>query len=58
MQHMAKKTLNSTQKQLLDLLKENPHESHTIREFQEILNLSTTSLVHHHLKQLEKKRIY
>lgn len=54
MQFMAKKTLNSTQRQLMDLLKENPHESYTIREFQEILNLSTTSLVHHHLKQLEK----
>lgn len=54
MQDMTKKKLNQTQAQLLDLIRENPHESYTIREFQEHLGLSTPSLVHHHLRQLEK----
>lgn len=54
MRDMARKKLNQTQLQIIELIKENPHESYTIREFQEHLGLSTPSLVHHHLRQLEK----
>ncbi|MFA5961524.1 MAG: S24 family peptidase [Parcubacteria group bacterium] len=48
------KTLHSTQKKLLELLKEHFDDPLTIRELQEKLDVSSTSLVHHHILQLEK----
>jgi repressor LexA len=46
--------LHATQKKLLDLLKVHFDDPLTVRELQEKLNLSSTSLVHHHILQLEK----
>lgn len=51
---MSKK-LHPTQEAILRLLEENVTDPLTIREMQEILSLSTPSLVHHHLLQLEKR---
>ena len=53
--NMIKKKLHKTQERLLNLLKKHQHDPLTIRDLQEALSLSTTSLVHHHIKQLEKK---
>jgi repressor LexA len=47
--------LHSTQQSLLELLDANIDDPLTIRELQEQLNLSTPSLVVHHIQQLEKK---
>ncbi len=47
--------LHPTQQKLLTLLSENLTNPLTIRELQEELNLSSPSLVHHHIQQLEKK---
>jgi len=49
------KSLHPTQKKLLELLKDNIAEPLTIRQLQEALGISSTSVVHHHLEQLEKK---
>ena len=49
------KKLHPTQTKLLGLLKRNEIEPMTIRELQEELSLSSTSVVFHHLQQLEKK---
>ncbi|HPO49286.1 MAG TPA: S24 family peptidase [Spirochaetota bacterium] len=49
------KKLHPTQIKLLEILKTNTNEGLTIREIQEILNLSSTSVAFHHLSQLEKK---
>lgn len=49
------KKLHPTQKNLLKLLKANIDGPLTIRELQDILNASSTSIVAHHIKQLEKK---
>lgn len=49
------KTLHLTQKKLLELLKENITEPLTVRELQAALGISSTSIVHHHLEQLERK---
>lgn len=46
--------LHPTQKELLDLLKANFDNPLTIRELQEKLDISSPSLVHHHILQLEK----
>lgn len=48
------KKLHATQKKLLDLLKVHFDDPLTIRELQEKLGLSSTSLAHHHILQLEK----
>lgn len=47
--------LHSTQQSLLELLGAHIDDPLTIRELQERLNLSTPSLVAHHIQQLEKK---
>lgn len=47
--------LHSTQKKLIDLLKKHIEEPLTVRELQEELGVSSTSTVHHHITQLEKK---
>lgn len=52
---MAQKLLHSTQKKLLEALKSNSDDPLTIRALQELLNISSTSVVVHHLFQLEKK---
>jgi repressor LexA len=49
------KNLHPTQIKLLELLKVNSTEPLTIRQIQEELYISSTSVVHHHLQQLEKK---
>lgn len=49
------KKLHPTQVKLLEIFKSNVDYSLTIREMQDILNLSSTSVVHHHILQLEKK---
>lgn len=48
------KKLSTTQEKLLSLLKRNIDNPYTVRELQEELNLSSTSLVQHHIVQLEK----
>lgn len=49
------KKLHPIQKQLLDILKENCDDPLTIRELKDLTGASSTSVVHHHLLQLEKK---
>jgi repressor LexA len=49
------KKLHPTQQKLIDLLKKNVDEPLTIRELQDILDASSTSLVHHHINQLIDK---
>jgi repressor LexA len=48
--------LTKIQRRLLRLLKENENTPLTVREIQEQLDLSSPSLVHHHILQLEKKK--
>lgn len=48
------KELHATQKQLLELLRLNIESPLTIRELQDALDVSSPSVVHHHIKQLEK----
>ncbi|MBU0976477.1 MAG: transcriptional repressor LexA [Patescibacteria group bacterium] len=52
---MAPKNLHPTQKKLLDLLRGNIEDPLTIRELQDELGISSTSVVAHHISQLEKK---
>ena len=49
------KKIHPKQKALLDLLKENIDSPMTIRELQNILKISSSSIVQHHIQQLEKK---
>ena len=49
------KKLHPTQQKLIDLLKMNIDDPLTIRELQDLLNISSTSLVHHHIGQLIDK---
>lgn len=49
------KKIHPTQQKLLDILTNNQETPLTIREIQSELELSSTSLVHHHIRQLEKK---
>lgn len=48
------KELHGTQKKLLELLRNHIESPLTIRELQEVLDISSPSVVHHHIKQLEK----
>ena len=48
------KKLSTTQEKLLSLLREAIDNPYTVRELQEELGLSSTSLVQHHIVQLEK----
>lgn len=52
---MTRNNLHPAQKRLLDLLIKNIDAPLTIRELQDTLGFSSTSVVAHHLKQLEKK---
>jgi repressor LexA len=49
------KKLHPLQQQILDLLVENSDDPLTIREIQDAVNASSTSVIAHHLTQLEKK---
>ena len=49
------KKLHPTQEKLIELLKKTIGEPLTIRQIQEELSISSTSVVHHHIGQLEKK---
>jgi len=52
--HWMKK-LHISQEKLLSLLKNNIESPLTIRELQRELGITSTSVVHHHIQQLEKK---
>src|SRR3989344_5383112 len=52
---MIGKKLHPTQKQILDFLIEHRDESPTIRDVQDALSISSTSVVYHHLRKLEFK---
>lgn len=52
---MRQEKLHPIQHKLLDLLTQNIDDPLTFREIQEELDLSSTSVVAHHLRQLEKK---
>lgn len=47
--------LHKTQEELLELLKRNIDNPLTIRELQEELDVSSSSIIQHHIQQLEKK---
>jgi len=47
--------LHPIQQSILDLLKENYDEPLTYREMQDLLGVSSTSVVAHHIQQLEKR---
>lgn len=49
------KNLHPTQRKLLVLLKQHAENPLTMRELQEELGVSSTSMVHHHISQLEKR---
>ncbi len=49
------KNLHPIQKELLEILRQHQDEPLTVRELQEFVDASSTSVVHHHLLQLEKK---
>jgi len=52
---MRTKNLHPTQKKLLDILVKNTEDPPTIREMQNILDISSPSVVAYHLEQLEKR---
>lgn len=52
---MKKNQIHPLQQKLLNLLTENSDELLTVREMQDALDVSSTSVVAHHLMQLEKK---
>lgn len=54
-QNFVMKELHPAQKKILELLKSNIDDPLTLRELQEHLNLSSHSVVYHHIQQLEKK---
>lgn len=49
------KELHPAQKKLLDILRKNIDEPLTIRRIQNIMEVSSPSVVQHHIQQLEKK---
>jgi repressor LexA len=51
---MRTKNLHPTQKKLLDILVKNTDDQLSIRDMQEILGISSTSVIAHHLRRLEK----
>jgi repressor LexA len=52
---MSRATLHPSQRQLLELLASTADDPLTIRELQERIGASSTSVVVHHLQQLERK---
>ena len=53
--HPKQKKLHPLQQELLELLQKHQDDPLTIRELQEGAHISSPSVVHHHIKQLEKK---
>ncbi|MFA6896874.1 MAG: transcriptional repressor LexA [Patescibacteria group bacterium] len=49
------KKLHPTQQKLLALLKDNIEDPLTVRELKDELDISSTSIIHHHVRQLEIK---
>ncbi|HMA99865.1 MAG TPA: S24 family peptidase [Spirochaetota bacterium] len=49
------KKLHFTQKKLLELLRSHQDDPLTVRDLQQLLDISSPSVVHHHIQQLEKK---
>ena len=52
---VAKRELHPVQRHLVKVLSENADDPLTISEMREVLNVSSKSVVVHHLRQLEKK---
>ncbi len=52
---MPEKRLHPAQTKLIEILSKNSEEPLTVRELQELINASSTSVVVHHMAQLEKK---
>lgn len=52
---MNRKLLHQTQRDLLKLLADNADDPLTFKELQEALDTSSTSVIAHHIQQLEKK---
>lgn len=52
---MSRATLHPSQRQLLELLESTADDPLTVRELQERIGASSTSVVAHHLQQLERK---
>ena len=52
---MSDKPLHPVQTRLLELLRRQSEDQLTIRDLQEAVGASSTSVVVHHLQQLEKK---
>ena len=52
---MSEKRLHPAQEKLIELLSKNVEEPLTVRELQEAIGASSTSVVVHHMAQLEKK---
>lgn len=52
---MTEKHLHPAQEKLIEILSKNSDEPLTIRELQEAISASSTSVVVHHMAQLEKK---
>jgi len=52
---MSQSRLHPAQEKLLEILSQNSDEPLTVRELQEIIGASSTSVVVHHMTQLEKK---
>jgi repressor LexA len=52
---MSENRLHAVQEKLLEILAKNSEEPLTVRELQEMVGASSTSVVAHHMAQLEKK---
>lgn len=52
---MSQTALHKAQEKLLEILSKNSDEPLTVRELQELIGASSTSVVAHHMAQLEKK---
>lgn len=52
---MPEKRLHPAQEKLIDILSKNIDEPLTVRELQDLIGASSTSVVVHHMAQLEKK---
>lgn len=47
--------LHPTQQKLLEILRNNVGDPFSVRDLQDLVNASSSSVIHHHLVQLEKK---
>ena len=52
---MTEKRLHPAQEKLIEILTKNADQPLTIREMQDLIGASSTSVVVHHMAQLEKK---